>query len=146
MSLLLLIACTLTLLAFGMALQDKAGVEKIVYKATAGDITLNGKDMDTDFEAMIEKITGNSAKGTLRKTGNKRVDFTFNYYDTSVRAAIEADEGDLNAVEIWQLGSASADETISDVELIVQDQFQADPESETPSGLQIRVYRTWYAG
>lgn len=129
-----------------MPIQDKAGIEKMVYDATAGAVNLLAEHMNTDFSTVIDKLTTSTARGTERPTGNKSVDFTFMYFDTSVRSAIESDEGDLNSLEIWQLGSTSADETIPDVELIVQDSIEADPDADQPSGLEIQVRRTWYAG
>src|SRR5699024_6595681 len=113
-----------------MAFANKAGIEKLVYQATAGPIELLAQNMGTDFEAVIEKITANTARGTLRRTGNKMVDFTFNYYDSSILSDLEADENNVNDLEIWQLGSASADGTIPDVELIAQERIVGDPESE----------------
>lgn len=119
------------------------GIEKLVYKATAGDITIAGEDINAEGEAVIEKLVRQTAKGTISKTGNKRFDHTFMVAGTSNKSAIEADEGDLNNLEVWFLGSASADHTIPDVDLFWTDRMIFDPESEDENGGEIRVFRVW---
>lgn len=119
------------------------GIEKLVYKATAGDVTINGEDLNNEGEAVIEKLVSQTAKGTVNRTGNKRFDHTFMHKGTSVKAAIEADEGNLNDLEIWFLGSGSADHTIPSLDLIWQDRLLFDPEAEDEPGGEIRVMRVW---
>ncbi len=119
------------------------GIEKLVYKATAGDIEIPGQNLANEGEALIEKLVRESAKGTINRTGNKRFDHTFDYLGDDVKADIEADEGNLNDLEVWYLGSASADVTIPDVELMWHDRLVFDPAAEDENGGEIRVYRVW---
>lgn len=126
-----------------MALQDKTGIEKLVYKATAGDITIPGNELAGDGELILEKLVRNTSKGTLNRTGNKRVDFEIQCFDPSLLTSIEADEGNLNSLEIWQLGSTIADETIADTELIANPIADFDPESDTGGGFNLRIFRVF---
>lgn len=119
------------------------GIEKIVYQATGGDIEIAGEDLSAEGEAVIEKLVRQSAKGTLDRTGNKQIDHTFVHAGDDVKSAIEADEGNLNSLEIWMLGSASADHTIPNLDLIWSDRMVFDPQAEDEGGGNIRVYRVW---
>lgn len=122
---------------------SKTGIEKLVYKATGGDITIPGEKLAADAAPVIEKLTGTTARGTNRRTGNKRFDATFTYLDDDILTALEADEGNLNDLEIWMLGSIAADHTIPAIDLIATERIDADPESETGGGLDIQAFRVW---
>lgn len=117
----------------------KLGIEKFVYKADAGDITFNGEDVlveDSDAAALTTTIKANTAKGTERKQGNKVNALIFKHVGTSVATSVNTDDGNLNNFEIWQLGSASADVTWANVNLIVEEEgITLDPEG-TPSGIK----------
>lgn len=119
------------------------GIEKLVYNADAGAINIPGEKLNTIAESVIEKLVRQSAKGNISRTGNKRFDETFQYIGTDIKSAIEADEGNLNDLEIWFLGSTAADHTIPALDLIWSDRMIFDPEAEDEGGGEIRVYRTW---
>ncbi|MCP9289987.1 hypothetical protein [Gracilimonas sediminicola] len=121
---------------------SKIGIEKFVYKADAADITFNGEDIifpNSDDAAVIQRIIIGTAKGSERTTGNKIHEITFQHVGTSVLSDVETDDGNLNDFEIWQLGSTSADETFSNVNLVcVEERAMVDPESEDMGG---QIYR-----
>lgn len=120
---------------------DKVGIDKFVYKADAADITFNGEDIifaNSDDAAVITGIFNNTAKGSERKQGNKVHEVTFHHVGTSVLSDVETDDGNLNDFEIFQLGSASADDTWSNVNLVcTEERATIDPEGD-PGG---QVYR-----
>lgn len=111
---------------------DIPGIEKIVYKADAGDITISGNDLNTDWSFEVTKVTRNSSRGTQSTTGNKTYDFTFNCYDFTAKSALEADEDNFNDLDIYVLGNTGAtpDLTLTECNPIVSDSVNADPESE----------------
>ena len=128
-----------------MAFADKSGIEKLVYKATAGDVTIAGEKLEANGELIVEKLVRNTARGTIDRTGNKQVDFEIFCSDNSLISAIEADEGNLNDLEIYQLGNdtATPDETLPSLDLIVHDRGDFDPASDTGSGFNLRIFRIW---
>ncbi|WP_441001316.1 hypothetical protein [Fodinibius sp. SL11] len=121
------------------------GIEKLVYKATGGDITIPGEKLATDIQPVIEKLIQSTARGVNRRTGNKRIDESVNYFDDDILSDLEADEGNLNDLEIYFLGNTSAtpDHTIPSMELIAHERMNFDAEAEDEPGLQLDIYRTW---
>lgn len=126
-----------------MAFSDKSGIEKLVYKATAGDITIPGEKLEASGELIVEKLVRNTARGTIDRTGNKQVDFEIFCSDSSLLAPIESDEGNLNDIEIYQLGNATStpDKVIPSLDLITNEIGEFDPASDTGSGFNLRIFR-----
>jgi hypothetical protein len=110
---------------------SQPGIEQLIYKADAGDITISGKDLDTGTNIELTKIVRDSAIGASLTTGNKQFDFEINCYDFTNQAAIVTDEDNLNDLEVYVLGNTgTADLTISNVNLIVDEVANFDPASE----------------
>lgn len=126
-----------------MAFSDKSGIEKLVYKATAGDITIPGEKLEASGELIVEKLVRNTARGTIDRTGNKQVDFEIFCSDSSLLAPIESDEGNLNDIEIYQLGNTTStpDKVIPSLDLITNEIGEFDPASDTGSGFNLRIFR-----
>ena len=126
-----------------MAFSDKSGIEKLVYKATAGDITIAGEKLEASGELIVEKLVRNTARGTIDRTGNKQVDFEIFCSDSSLLAPIESDEGNLNDIEIYQLGNTTStpDKVIPSLDLITNEIGEFDPASDTGSGFNLRIFR-----
>lgn len=126
-----------------MAFADKSGIEKLVYKATAGDVTIAGEKLEANGELIVEKLVRNTARGTIDRTGNKQVDFDIFCSDSSLLAPIESDEGNLNDIEIYQLGNTTStpDKVIPSLDLITNEIGEFDPASDTGSGFNLRIFR-----
>lgn len=126
-----------------MAFADKSGIEKLVYKATAGDVTIAGEKLEANGELIVEKLVRNTARGTIDRTGNKQVDFEIFCSDSSLLAPIESDEGNLNDIEIYQLGNTTStpDKVIPSLDLITNEIGEFDPASDTGSGFNLRIFR-----
>lgn len=126
-----------------MALQDKTGIEKLVWNVSS-PITLDGAKIAPEDAMEIRRILQVSAKGTSSRTGNKIIDHEFAYRDKSVAALVDAEDGNLADLEIWQLGSVAVDETISNVCInVVSDNVNFDPTAEETSPVMLRIYRVW---
>jgi hypothetical protein len=120
------------------------GIEKLVYKAEGGDITIPGEDINAEGEAIIDKLVRQTAKGTIDRTGNKQFDHTFMVAGDDYKSDIEADEGNTNDLEVYYLGSTSTpDQTIPSLDLIWSDRMNFDPSAEDENGGELRVYRIW---
>lgn len=124
-------------------MSTQPGIEKLVYKADGGDVTIPGEKLATDVTPTIEKLIQTTAKGVNRRTGNKRFDVSINYFDDDILTDLEADEGNLNDLEVWMLGSASADHTIPSIDIIATERMVFDPEAEDEGGLQLDLFRVW---
>ena len=121
------------------------GIEKLIYKATGGDITIPGEKLATDIQPVIEKLVQSTARGVNRRTGNKRIDESVNYFDDDILSDLEADEGNLSDLEIYFLGNTGStpDHTIPEMELIASERMNFDAEAEDEPGLELQIYRTW---
>lgn len=124
---------------------SQPGINKLVYKATAGDINIAGEKLATDIQPTIEKLVQTTAKGVSRRTGNKRFDESINYFDDDILADLETDEGNLNNLEVYLLGNdtATPDHTIPEMEIIASERMNFDPEAEDEGGLVLDLFRVW---
>lgn len=140
----LAILISLAILAIvGMAITDKAGIEKLVWNVSS-PITLDGDELAPEDELAIERLVQKSARGTETKQGNKRVEVEIKYRDPSIASSIETEDGNMADLEIWQLGSSSADETVPSLGIqLLREVIQMDPEAEEGSHLVLKIYRTW---
>lgn len=117
------------------------GIEKLVYKATNGDITISGEDIQADGQMEFQKIVSERADGSVMRQGNSMIDFEFVIYDDTNASDIAADESNgKQDLEIWHLGSGSADKTVSVQMIDLGDNVNFDPQAEDGGGNRIRIY------
>lgn len=117
----------------------------MIYKADGGEITIASEKLDTDVQPMIEKLVHGTARGTNKRTGNKRFDETFTYFDNDILSDLETDEGNLNNLEIYMFGNTTntPDHTVPNVDVIASERMVFDPEAEDEGGLELNVKRVW---
>ena len=120
---------------------NKIGIEKLTYNADAGLITFNGEDIifaNSSDAYTVERIITDTAKGTERRQGNKTNLIEFFHVGASQLSAVDADEGNINTMSIFQLGSNSADDTFDCNLVVVSERATVDPSGDQ-SGILYRA-------
>lgn len=121
---------------------SKIGIEKLTYDTTSGvTLTFNGHDIifaNSSDAYTVERIITDTAKGTERRQGNKTHLIEFFHVGTSHVSAVDADEGNINTMSIFQLGSTNADDTFDCNLVVVSERATVDPASD-PSGVLYRA-------
>lgn len=145
-TLIIAIVMGLLFLAVGMALQDKTGLEKLEWDVAGGPIVLDAQYIAPEDQMEIERILQKSSKGTSSRTGNKRLEYEFDYRSQAIAATIDAEDGNVGALKIFQLGNTTATEDLSvpNVSInVMNEAVGTDPEAEQSSPVRLKIYRTW---
>jgi hypothetical protein len=122
----------------------KTGYEKIVYKADAGDITFLAHELfmddTTDFVETFNMVA--TAAGTERSQGNSGKEMSIFHVGTSKRAAVVADYGNVNDLEIYQQGNTtSTADIVFACDLMLEEVIARKDPNGAPSGIKYKAYR-----
>lgn len=118
-------------------MQTIPGVSKIIYKAVSGssfstDVEIDGNQIATDSEVLLETIATATAKGGVRHQGNRSFDFTLGIFDADVKSDIEAHKNIWGDLEIYAINDTDTPVlTISNVNPLVNDRVAFDPSDES---------------
>lgn len=109
------------------------GISKITYTGFTGqsDVTIQGTDLTTDTVAQLVRISGATAGGGIRSTGNKSYDFTVGVKVSGQKAAVEALENVFGQLQVFSLDDdVNPAITFSNINPLVNDQVLFDPSDE----------------
>ena len=118
-------------------MQTIPGVSKIIYKSVAGsafdaDVEVDGHDVGTDSEVLLEAIATATSKGGVRHQGNRSFDFALNIFNADKKADIEAHKNIWGDLEIYAINDTDTPAlTIENVNPLVNDRVQFDPEDDS---------------